>query len=618
MPTVAELFNQAVSHHQSGNLKEAEALYRQVLQLDHFHADGRHLLGLLAHQTGHHDAAIYLIRQAIALMPNVAAFHSNLGTVLQAAARAPEAFLSFERAVQLDPHFADAHNNLGNALVDLGRITEALDHFRQAISIVPDHATAHYNLANALRSLGQAREAVAAYRRTLQINPRHAQAHNNLGLALRDLGDPQASECYRQALALSPEFVEARLNLGNALRARGQTAEAIACYREVVVQRPDYVDALSNLGLTLKDQDDQGAEAIAVCEKALALDPNHVPTYVNLGTVYFEQGRLDEAAVNYDQAIRLAPAETTPRYNRALLRLLTGDFERAWPDYECRWQERGAIRRTFAEPRWDGSSLDGKTILLHAEQGLGDTIQFCRYATLVKERGGTVILECQPELVDLLQGISDRVIAKGEPLPAFDCHVPLLSLPGIFQTTLATIPAQVPYLSVQPDAVNKWAAELAPLTGLKIGIAWQGNPEHDRDRHRSVPLTAFKPLAEMPGASLVSLQKGPGTEQLGAVKDGWPILDLGDRLESFLDTAGVMANLDLIVTIDSAVAHLAGALGLRVWVLLPHIPDWRWLMGRSDSPWYPTMRLFRQARPGAWGEVFHQVAQGLRSNALAP
>ena len=271
----------------------------------------------------------------------------------------------------------------------------------------------------------------------------------------------------------------------------------------------------------------------------------------------------------------------------------------------------------FAQPRWDGSALAGNTIFLHAEQGLGDSIQFCRYAALVKDRGGTTILECQADLKELLQGFADQVIAHGEPLPRFDCHCPLLSLPGIFRTSPATIPAQVPYLRARSDFQRKWARELEALGGVKIGIAWQGNPQHDRDRHRSVPLRAFEPLAQVPGVSLLSLQKGPGSEQLREVKDVWPIVDLGDRLHSFLDTAGVMAQLDLIVTIDSAVAHLAGALGVPVWVLLPRIPDWRWLLERVDSPWYPTMRLFRQQHSGAWADVFQRVVAALKSRLLS-
>ena len=319
------------------------------------------------------------------------------------------------------------------------------------------------------------------------------------------------------------------LNLGNALKARGQLAEAIAHYREAGAIKPDYVEALSNLGLALKEKGDDGAEAIAWCQKALRLDPNHVPSYVNFGTVLFEQGRLDEAAANYDQAIRLAPANTTARYHRALLRLLRGDFGARLGRLRVSLAGTRAIRRNFAQPLWDGSSLEGRTILLHAEQGLGDTIQIGRYAALVKERGGVVLLECQPELVDIMNGLADRVIGRGAPLPPFDCQAPLLSLPGIFQITLSTIPAQVPYLRRHPDFERKWADELATLPGFKVGIAWQGNPEHDRDRHRSVSLCAFEPLARLPGISLVSLQKGPGTEQLGAVKDSWPILDLGSR-----------------------------------------------------------------------------------------
>jgi hypothetical protein len=299
------------------------------------------------------------------------------------------------------------------------------------------------------------------------------------------------------------------------------------------------------------------------------------------------------------------------------LRLLRGDFEGGWQDYEQRWAQPNVILRSFHEPRWDGSPLEGKSIFVYAEQGLGDTIQFIRYLPLIKERGGTVLFGSPPGLERLFSGIPgvDRLIAGGAAVPPFDVQAPLLSLPGIFGTTLATIPAAVPYLRADPGLVDHWRGELAPLEGFKIGVAWQGSPKNTGDRYRSFPLTHFESLARVPGVQLVSLQKGPGAEQMSGIGERFPILDLSDRLDkagAFLDTAAVMMNLDLVVTADTAVAHLAGALGVPVWTLLMLTPDWRWLLDRSDTPWYPTMHLFRQKRFGDWAEAFEHIAAELR------
>ena len=298
-----------------------------------------------------------------------------------------------------------------------------------------------------------------------------------------------------------------------------------------------------------------------------------------------------------------------------------GRFEQGWPGYEWRWKckEFGSLP-PFHPPLWDGSPLDGRTILVHAEQGLGDTLQFIRYAPLVHQRGGRVILVCQPPLIGLLTrspGV-ERLVAQGEALPDYDVHVPLMSLPGLLGTTLESVPADVPYLDAEPQLVEAWRHRLGSYPGFKVGIVWQGNPKFRLDRRRSIPLAQFAPLARVPGVHLFSLQKGPGAEQLAAVTDRFPVTDLGRRLDDFMDTAAVLKNLDLVISVDTAIAHLAGALGIPVWVALPFVPDWRWLMDREDSPWYPTMRLFRQARPGQWEDVFQRIAEALQRRLAAP
>jgi tetratricopeptide (TPR) repeat protein len=550
MASVVELFDLALRHHQSRNLAQAESLYHQILQVEPAHVEARHLLGALAHQTGRHEVAISLIRGAIALCPTVPLFHTNLGLVLRQQGHHAEAVLCFREALRLDPSYVDALENLGNVFRDQGNAAEAAQCFRQVLA----------------------------------LNPGHAQAHNNLGVALQDQGRlAEAIECFRQALKFDPQFTMALNNLGSTLLDQGQVDEAVRCFREVLRLDPNDANAHNNLGVALKEIG-QFEEALACHERALYLQP-------------------DSTCAHWIHA--------SARWNLSLLRLLKGDFREAWPDFEYQWLIFGAVPRHVDRPRWDGSSLEGKTILLHPEQGLGDTLHFIRYAPMVKDRGGTVLFECQPPLLRLLEGVAgiDQLIARGAPLPHFDVQAPLMSLPGLFGTTLATIPAAIPYVNACPTLVLEWRKELPP--GFKIGIAWQGNPEHAGDRRRSVPLRYFESLARLQGVRLVSLQKGPGTDQLpqwiGNPSQVFSVLDLHNRLETFADTAAVMMNLDLIVTVDTAVAHLAGALGVPAWVLLPFAPDWRWLLERSDSPWYPTLRLFRQSRRGDWGEVFDRL-----------
>jgi tetratricopeptide (TPR) repeat protein len=583
MATVAELFDLAVRYHQCGDLDQAELLYRQMLAADPSHADAHCNLGVLLQAAGRGQEAIACFRRAVQVNPLQADARNNLGNALKDQGELTEAAACFQEALRLNPEHAYAHNNLGNVFKDQGRLAEAIACYRQALRIYPDYANAYYNLGNVFKDQGQAAEALAYYQQALRLNPHHAGAHNNLGILFADQSHlVEAVTCYRQALRLNPRQAGTHNNLGVALREQGHLEDAIACFGE-----------------------------------ALRLNPGDAEAHNNLGIALMRSGHLDEAHEQYEQALRLNPAHELALCNRSLLRLLHGDFEGGWQDYERRWALSDMVPRSFDRPRWDGSSLDGKTILVYAEQGLGDTIQFLRYLPLVRQRGGMVLFECQPALLRLLAGISgaDQLIAAGTLLPPFDVQAALLSLPGIFATTLATIPADIPYLRAEPSLVDYWRKELEPLGGFKIGIAWQGNPKNPEDRYRSCPLTCFEVLAAADGVRLVSLQKGPGTGQLPLLANRFPILDLGDRLDreaAFIDTAAVLMSLDLVVTVDSALAHLAGALGVPVWTLLPLVPDWRWLLERSGSPWYPTIRLFRQNRLGAWGEVFERAAAALR------
>jgi hypothetical protein len=344
----------------------------------------------------------------------------------------------------------------------------------------------------------------------------------------------------------------------------------------------------------------------------------------NLGNALLAQGKTAEAMATYDEILRRRPDSPEAHMARALALLVRGDYDEGWKEYEWRWRCKEFGGLPYPKPLWDGSPLGGRTILLHGEQGLGDTLQFVRYAALVKERGGTVVLACPKVLTRLLTSCPgvDRVVAQGADLPNFDCYAPLLSLPGILGTTRDNVPANVPYLSADPVLGQHWLRELAPVRGFKVGIAWQGNPKYKADRLRSIPLAQFEALARVPGVQLISLQKGPGTEQLAAVADRFRIIDLAARLDEltgpFLDTAAVVRNLDLIVAPDTALTHLAGALGAPLWAALAFSPHWVWGRDREDSPWYPSTRLFRQAKWGDWGEVFARMAAALAKLAAAP
>jgi tetratricopeptide (TPR) repeat protein len=647
MATIFEALTIAVQHHQAGRLQAAEQIYRQILAVEPNQADAIHLLGVIASQVGKHEVAIEYIGRAIRLKGNSAGFHNNLGEAYRALRRLSEAVACYRRALQLTPDYAEAHSNLGHALGDQGKLDEAVACYRQALELRPDVASTHNSLGAALNEQGKLDEAVACYRRALQLKPDMAEAHSNLGNALGDQGKlDEAVACCHRALQLKPRLAEAHYNLGNALKEQGKADEAIAYFRRALELKPDLAEAYNNLGNTLDNQgkvdeavaccrralelkpdmaaahnnlgaalSDQGKpdEAVACCRRALELKPDFADAHYNLGNALKEQGKLDAAIACYRQALELKPDYAEARFNQSVISLLKGDFEHGWAEYEWRWKTKQFPQHHFSQTPWDGRPLEGRTILLETEQGLGDTIQFVRYAALVKQRGATVIVGCPQPLVPLLTSCAciDRAVSAGEDLPPFDVHASLLSLPRIFHTMLRDIPATIPYLFAEPGLMQRWRQELQGLAGFKIGIAWQGNPKHQNDRNRSIPLSCFEPLTRSSGVRLLSLQEGAGVEQLQHVAERFAIMELGSRLQDFRDTAAVLKNLDLVITCDSALAHLAGALGVPVWVALPLIPDWRWLLDRNDSPWYPTMRLFRQDKRGDWQGVFQRMAVAL-------
>jgi Flp pilus assembly protein TadD len=464
---------------------------------------------------------------------------------------------------------------------------------------------------------GQFVQAEQIYRQVLQADPRQGNAWHLLGVVEGQMGRHDAAcDNIKRAITLNPREAVYYSNLGHACRSLGRLDEAVASYREAVRIKPDFAQAHYDLGVTLQMQEET-EQAVASYRRAIQLRPDYSEAHNNLGTSLQKLGRIEEALACFDQVIAREPEVGDGHFNRAIAWLLTGDFARGFPEYEWRWRNSTWSPRLFQQPRWDGSPQPGRAIYLFAEQGLGDTLQFVRYAPRVKERVGTVVVECQPTLVKLLANCPgvDLVTSSPGMAPPFQLQAALMSLPGIFGTTLATIPAQVPYLIADADMVAAWRAELNAVNAIKVGIAWRGNPQHPMDALRGIPLTFFGQLARVPHVKLYSLQKGPGREELTESRSRFPIIDLTDRLSDFQDTAAILKNLDLVISCDTAVVHLAGALAVPAWVALPFAPDWRWLLEREDSPWYPTIRLFRQRRAGDWQDVFERLEQALRKGS---
>ncbi|MGD9719619.1 MAG: tetratricopeptide repeat protein [Pirellulales bacterium] len=657
MNDLTDPLHQAEMLHRAGRLAEAESRYREVLGHGNASAQAYFLHGVCCQSLGRAVEAVESLRRAATIQPNHAAAHHHLGVLLaqqgatvaaieslqQAQRLRPDdaeiaanlrfvaadlenrgammhsergqladAAESLRRVVALVPDDADAHYNLGHVLSRQGLWSEAGPHFRRATELRPDHAAAQLQFANALFAQEQFAEAAAGYRRALTLVPDNPHALTNLGNALLRLGQlGEAIQAHRRAVAIAPDNAEAHNNLGVALAEEKQHDEALACYAEALRLRPDYFDACMNRATVLVLQDRLG-EALALYERALQLNPGHRQSLFNVGFIRAEQNQLDEALACYDQIVRHDPSDADAHYHRAMTLLALGRASEGWPEYEWRWRRPGKAERPLPQPRWNGAALAGQTILLWTEQGYGDSLQFIRYARLLKQQGAAVVVDCEPRLASLCEHCDgvDRVVTTGQSFPPYDVHAPLLSLPLLCREFDPEHVSDGPYFHPAAQKVDAWRRTIGGA-GLRVGISWRGNPANPMDARRSVPLEYFAPLARAPGVRLFSLQVDGGREELDRVANDWPIIDLAPQLANFHEAAAAMVNLDLVVTCDSAPAHLAGALGRSVWLALAHAPDWRWMLDRTDSPWYPTMRLFRQPQRGDWASVFAEIARAL-------
>jgi len=584
---LAQRIQQALDYHRRGQLPQAERLYGDVLALRPDYFEALHMLALIKMQRGELATALRLMSAALEARPKSPEALINYGLVLHGLGRNEEAIAAFDQVLSIKKRSVEAHNNRGAVLEKLGRDEEALQAFERALAIQSNHGDALYNKGSVLRKLGRHAEALTCLDRALAIKPNYVRAYNNRGLALEGLDRTEdAIADYDRALAIDANFGEAINNRANALQKLGRHAEALEWYDRALTINPAHAEVLNNRGSALAALG-RHAEAVASCSKATAINPN----YANA------------------------------QWNESLHRLRLGDFATGLEKYEWRWMRAEGLKklRHFVEPRWQGEPLAGKTVLFYAEQGFGDTIQFARYAKLAAAQGAKVIFEVQPALKSLLAPLGDgiRVVGYGEELPHFDMQCPLLSVPLAFRTELATIPTGVPYLTLPREQVEQWSARMPPRGERRIGIVWSGNSTHADDHNRSIALKRLAPLLEVPDVQFISLQKGLRDADVQTLAAEPRIFDLAQHFVDFSHTAAAIAALDLVISVDTSVAHLAGALGKPVWVLLPFCSDWRWLIERSDNPWYPSAQLFRQPRIGDWDSVIEQVRQKLSPSSQA-
>ena len=578
-----------------GRLDEAVEGYQQACRLRPDFVEALNAMALTFGLLGKHEESLATLNKALEIR------HDDFGTLvnrsipLLSLSRYDEAVATLERALEIRPDSAELCHNLGVLLKNQGKLPEAVASFLRALRLRPNFTKAYVNLGHTLLLNKQPEGAATCFREALRLETENAESHNALGFALASAGRyAEAVPSYLRALELKPDLDEAISNLGHAYALTGRVPEAVAQFQRLIAMRPDYAEAYSDMGLAL------------------------------------ERGwRYAEAVAYYDRALEMKPDSAVARTNRGFLLLKLGRYETGWADHEYRWRMPDVKPPEYPQPLWRGEPLEGRTILLCTEQGFGDTLHFIRYARLLKEQGASVFVRCKATLIPFLErlAIVDRVVDEEDDLPPFDTYCTLMSLPYILGTNEeASIPVDVPYLRADPDRVEFWREELEAYGGgkreLRVGISWQGNPAFRYDQFRSIPLRHFAPLGGLEGVRLFSLQRERGSEQLPEFARQCEVVDLGGRVDeangTYVDRAAMIMNLDLVITSDTGLAHLAGGLGAPTWVALSALADWRWLEKREDSPWYPSARLFRRSRAGGWGALFEQIAEALRPIALDP
>jgi hypothetical protein len=580
-PIILQL-NQAMANHQQGRLQEAWAGYQQVLRAEPKNFTALHCLGMLCGQAGRFEEALTAFTQASVVQPQDFAVHFNRGKALQELKRYDESLACYDKVLLLNPGYAEACNNRGNVLRELRRADEALDSYRKAIALNTRFIEAYNNQGNVLMDLRRYEEALVSFNQALALDPNNAHAYNNRGRVLLEVLErhEDAVSDFKKAISIKPDYAEAYYNLGNALKEMRQFEVARTAF-----------------------------------DKAIALNPGFAEAYYSRAVLLSEQQNFEEALSGFNQVISLQPDHARAHYNIGILNLLLGNLAKGWPEYEWRWKTEPLKKhvRQFKQALWLGEqSPAGKTILVHTEQGMGDVIQFSRYIPMLTAMGAKIVLAAPPVLASLMQTLPApvKVVIKWDEIPEFDMHCPMLSLPLAFKTTLDTIPTQVPYLEADLQKVAKWNERLGAKRRLRVGLVWSGSVTHVNDRNRSIPLRTLTPLLGL-DVEYYSLQKEVRHDDQLDMTQFPQLQSHADELHDFSDTAALIATLDLVIAVDTSIAHLAGALGKPVWILLPQVPDFRWLLARNDSPWYPTARLFRQQSVGGWSGVVESLMETL-------
>ena len=610
-----ELLQQAIALHRRGQLAQAEGLYSEILKIQPKHFDALHLLGVIALQAQNHQRAVELIDQAIELYPHNAAFYSSRGAALQELKQYDAAIASYDQAITLKPDYADAWYNRGLALQGRNQLEGAIASYDKVLALRPDFPEAWSNRGAAFQGLNQLEAAVASYDHAIKLKPDYAEAWSNRGVALHRLDKLDAAiASFDKAIALRPFFAEAYNNRGLALDDLKLHGSAIASYDQAIRIKPEYAEAWYNRGNSQEELKELEA-ALESYYQAIRLKPDYPEALCNQGLALQQLNMLDTAVASYDKAIAIKPNFSAAYMNKSLALLLRGDYEEGWELYESRWKTNDfrLPKRSFIQPLWLGNYyIQDKTLLLHSEQSFGDTIQFCRYVEFVAELGVRVILEVEQPLIGLLrqlEGVAEFV-PKGALLPAFDYHCPLMSLALAFNTTIDSIPSFPNYLSSEKDKVTEWEGKLGPKTKPRIGLVWSSKTKHYNVKNRNVQLSSL--VKELPSEfQYVSLQKEVMEDDWATLRSQTNILHYGEELKDFAETAALCELMDLVISVDTSVTHLSAALGKPTWVMLPFSPSWRWLLDRDDSPWYPSVKLYRQPSIGDWSSVFERVRTDL-------
>jgi tetratricopeptide (TPR) repeat protein len=615
-PDYAEAYNNLASALlKLDRTEDALASYRKAIDVKPDYINAYNNLADALISQGQPEQAVECYNKALAINYDYFQGHNNLGNALMILGQPKQAIASYHEAIAIKPDYFEAHNNLGNAMAELAMPNEAIASYQMALKIKPDYAEAVLNLGTVFMKTGKNNQAIVCFQKVLSLKPDYAEAYFSLGKASNNESRLEdALNFYIKALANKPLYPAALNNMGNVLLELRRSDEAVAVLTKALKIKPDYVEAHSNLGNALKEQN-LAEDAIASYRQAISLNPNFAEAHCNLGVLFKELGDLDKAMSCFSKALEVRPNYATAKLNLGLAFLLKGELEKGWKGYANRWKCRplGKTQRTYNAPPWEGQDITDKTLFLYPEQGLGDFIQFVRYLPLIREHGGRVITEAPEALYELISGSFEdfQITETGKTPSQFDFHAPMLDLPILLGTTEHSIPAPEAYLNTPVELAQKWRKRLDAYDGFKVGLVWAGDPEHKNDKNRSIDPSHLAPLLQLDGIKTFSLQVGHDGEANKVL--GEAILDLAPELTSFSETAAVVKNLDVVISIDSSPAHLAGALGCRVWTLLPFMPDWRWLLDGDTTLWYPSMRLFRQAIIGSWSCVIEDVCQALRA-----